>query len=82
MRNLVALAQDDEKSEESRTAAVKAVQLMRKHDLHIVSGTDLKKNEQIVAEARALAAESKAENSKAMLLGALGGYLFGGGKLP
>jgi hypothetical protein len=80
VQKLIELALDDANEEESRTAAVKAVQMMKKHDLHIISGEDMRKAETLIGEARDLAKASKDDNRKNMLIGAALGYFFGGGK--
>ena len=82
MQKLIGLAEDESNEHEARTAAVKAIQLMRENDLHVVSGEALKTLEKAVADAQAIAAVAKDEKRKSMLIGAGLGYLLGGGKLP
>jgi hypothetical protein len=81
VQKLLALAEDESNAEEARTAAVKAIRLMKEHDLKVVSGAQLDAAEKVVAEARALVAESKRENRQNLFVGGLMGYLLSKGGL-
>jgi hypothetical protein len=82
VQKLVALAADGSNEQESASAMAQAVKLIKEHDLRIVSAAQLDHADKIVREARELVREAKAENRKQLMLGALGGFLLSGGKLP
>jgi hypothetical protein len=81
VQKLIALAADESNEEEARNAAMKAVQLMKQNDLHVISGTDLSAAERVINEARAMAKTARADQHKNMAIGGVLGYLIARGKL-
>ena len=79
-RALLKLAADDPDSEESRTAAVKVVQLMKAHDLVLVPKNLVEDSLKKIGEATALAQKAEQEKMQNMLIGAAAGFFLGGGK--
>lgn len=78
MENLVKLAKDDPESEESRNAAMQVVNLMDEHDLVCIPKTDVERAKKVIDGAQGLMKKAKQEKNKAMLMGAIAGYMFAG----
>jgi len=81
VQKLLKLAADDPDSEESRTAAVKVVALMKENDLVLVPRSVIEEGMRKVGEATALAQKAEQEKVQNMLIGAAAGFFLGGGKL-
>jgi hypothetical protein len=81
VQSLIAGALDEENEEESRSKAVQALRMLKKHDLRIVSGADMQAAERAVEQARKIAEEAKSESRKNMLIGGALGYFLSKGKL-
>jgi hypothetical protein len=79
-RMLLKLAADDPESEESRTAAVKVVLMMKENDLVLVPRDVIEASLRKVGEATALAQKAEQEKIQNMLIGAGIGFFVGGGK--
>ena len=79
-RKLLKLAVDDPESEESRTAAVAVVQLMKENDLVLVHKDVIESSLKRVGEANELVRKAEAEKIQNMMLGAAAGFFLGGGK--
>ena len=79
-RALLKLAADKPDSEESRTAAVKVVMLMKEHNLVLVPKDLVEDSLKRVGEATALAQKAEQEKMQNMLIGAAAGFFLGGGK--
>ncbi len=62
-------------TEEARTAAIKAVQLMKDYQLVLVPQAEIDRIKTVVGEATALAAKSESESTQKMVLSALAGFL-------
>jgi hypothetical protein len=75
VQKLLALAQDGDESEEARTAALKAVRLMRETGLVVVHESELNAAKSIAGEARALARQAKEDAGKNLVLGSLLGLV-------
>jgi hypothetical protein len=81
VQKLLALAQGGSNEDESRNAALKAVQLMQKHDLRVIPASELQRVEGIAKEAREMVANVKAENRTNMIIGGLIGAALSRGKI-
>jgi uncharacterized protein (UPF0147 family) len=74
--DLIELAADDTGSpEESRTAAVQAIKLMKEHELVVMPSADVENIKQIAGEARQLQRQAREQRNQNMMLGAIGGFL-------
>lgn len=78
MDNLVKLAKDDPESEESRNAAMQVINLMDEHELVCIPKADVERAKKVIEGAQGLMRKAKAEKNKAMLMGAVAGYMFAG----
>jgi hypothetical protein len=74
VQSLVKLAQDGD-DEENRTAASKAVQLMKQHELVLVPKSEIDRVQRVVDEANKLVEGNKTEKHKNMAMGALAGFM-------
>jgi len=77
---LLKLAADDPDSEESRTAAVKVVMMMKENGLVLVPRSVVEDSLKRIGEATAIAQKAEQEKMQNMLLGAAAGFFLGGGK--
>jgi hypothetical protein len=77
---LLALANDGD-DEENRTAAIKAVSLMKQYNLVLVPKERIEEVRKMVGDAQALAKKYEGEKKQGMMLGALAGFMMGKGKL-
>jgi hypothetical protein len=80
VQKLLALAQDESNEQEARSAAVKAVRLMKESNLQVVASSELERMQKVVGEARDMVIESKKESRKNMVLGGLLGYAIANAK--
>lgn len=71
---LLKLAQDSD-SEESRSAAMQAVTLMREHELVLVPKSEIDRVGKLIEGANALASRQKGEEMQKLALGAAVGFL-------
>lgn len=76
VRDLAALALSDDE-EEARTAAVQAIRLLKKHEIVMLPKTELERLISRVEGAAQLEKVAKQEKLQNILMGALGGMLFG-----
>lgn len=78
VNKLLALAQDGEgDSEEARTSAVKAAQMMKDADLVVIPRAELEAAAKAVEGVRSLQVLAKQERSKGMMLGGILGLVLG-----
>ncbi len=77
VQHFVALATNNESEEEARNAAMKAIELMKEHDLAFVPRSDLEKVRTAVEGAERLATRAKQEKMQNMLIGGALGLLLG-----
>lgn len=75
--SLVRLANGAPDTEEARTAAVQAMQLMKEHELVLVPKSELERVQKVVEGANALARQVKEEGTQKMVLGAMAGLFLG-----
>jgi len=80
VQKLLALAQDESNEQEARSAAVKAVRIMKEANLAVVAQSELERMQKVVGEARDMVLESKKESRKNMVLGGLLGYAIANAK--
>lgn len=78
---LVKLAQADDESEESRTAAIQACGLMKEHELVLVPMSEIQRAQSMLAEARELARKSEGEVNQKMMIAGIAGMMLGKGGL-
>ena len=78
---LLKLAADDPDSEESRTAAVKVIMLMKEHSLVLMPRSELEAMGKVIAGASELATKAEKEKLQNIMLGGALGFFLGGGKL-
>jgi hypothetical protein len=76
---LVSLAQSDNE-EEARTAAMQATRMMKEHRLVLIPEAEIERVKKVVGEAQALARTHEQGGTQKMMLGAVVGFLLGGGK--
>jgi hypothetical protein len=74
--DLIKLANDGD-TEEARTAAMKAVALMKQHELVLVPKSEIERIQKVVAGAQALERTMKEEKIQNMVIGGLAGVLLG-----
>jgi len=78
VNKLLALAQDENgESEEARTSAVKAAQMIKSADLVVVPRAELEAAAKVVEGAEAIKLEAKKERQKGMMLGGILGIMLG-----
>lgn len=82
VQHLIALAQDEATTEEeARSAALRAVRLMKENSLSVIGGDageierTLQGAKEAIETARKQVAHEKAQNQQKMILGAVGGFL-------
>jgi hypothetical protein len=82
VQHLIALAQDEATTEEeARSAALKAIQLMKTYNLSVIGGSasdiesTLKSAKEAVETARQQVAHERQQSTQKMMLGAVGGFL-------
>lgn len=75
VRDLVKLANDDEDSEESRTAAMKATRMMKQHELVLIPKSEIDRVQKMVEGAQQLARQHASERNQDRMMGGIVGLL-------